>query len=312
MNRLQNILAVVDLSPCSRAALAQAARLSTWNKARLHVLYGVDELDLIEAAEAMKQPFEAFQEVTLKGAEAALKQMMRRTKLPAGTAYRIEVGPIIELLLRVVNSTSADLVVMGVRGTPDGPNGAGMLATRALRKTRTKVMLVEEGKTRRFRRIIACIDFSETSREVVIQTLRVARQDRSQVRFVHVFFAPWRRFGFRTPSPSASLNYAQEHRLRLLERLRAWVGDTGPVRSSFEAIDADNPAMGIARYAQEAEADLIVLGRRGRTELGYLLMGSTVERLARELSCCLLTVQRVEDPLSRIAGMNEPAETTRN
>jgi len=40
---------------------------------------------------------------------------------------------------------------------------------------------------------------------------------------------------------------------------------------------------GIVQYAKEVKADLVILGTRGRTSLRYVLLGSTAERLLREL-----------------------------
>jgi len=47
----------------------------------------------------------------------------------------------------------------------------------------------------------------------------------------------------------------------------------------------------ILRVAQEAQADLIVLGTHGRTGLGRLLMGSVAEQVVRQAACPVLTVK---------------------
>jgi len=301
MNRLRNLLAVIDFSEGARAVLSQAARLARWNQARLHLLLGLEEQELRDAAEAMLQPRRSFEKVTVAGAQAWVRQLRRRVRLPAGTRVEVVVGPVIDLILRRVAETKADLAVMGVRGAEEGTRGAGVLATRMLRKTATKVLLVEPGKSRPFRRLVACVDFSETSREVVTQALRIAEHDQAEVDFLHVFFAPWRRFGYRAPSPTASVDFARDYRARVSRQLQEWVGDGGKIRVRFRVMDAPRAGVGIVTHARKWGADLIVLGRRGRSELGYLLLGSTAERLARELTCSLLTVQRLDPvPLSTL------------
>jgi len=45
------------------------------------------------------------------------------------------------------------------------------------------------------------------------------------------------------------------------------------------------------RVAQEANADLIVMGTHGWTGLGRLLMGSVAEQVVRRASCPVLTVK---------------------
>jgi nucleotide-binding universal stress UspA family protein len=39
------------------------------------------------------------------------------------------------------------------------------------------------------------------------------------------------------------------------------------------------------------QADLVVLGHKGRTNLRYVLLGSTVERLLREVPCSVLVAR---------------------
>ena len=294
MNRLKNILVIADFSPWSRAALAQAARMAKWNKAKLHLLHTIEESDIRDAAEAMRQGTETFQKRVVRQAEQSVLQLLKKARLATRPKWRVRVGTATELLLEEIEAVKADLVAVGLRGNGDDPRGVGMLATRALRKTGTKVMLVEKRKTRRFRRIVACVDFSDTAREVVAQALRVAAQDGCRVDFLHVFFPPWQRLGYRAASPAASVQFARDYRARQLVELAAWVGDTGEVRSTFTVLDSPSAGQAIAEHTRATRADLVVLGRRGRSPLGYLLMGSTVERLARELQCSLLAVRRLQ------------------
>ncbi len=52
-----------------------------------------------------------------------------------------------------------------------------------------------------------------------------------------------------------------------------------------------NPARTICQVAKEWPADLIVLGRRGRSGLGELILGSVSNFVLHHAHCCILTVQ---------------------
>ncbi|HRH96160.1 MAG TPA: universal stress protein, partial [Prosthecobacter sp.] len=52
-----------------------------------------------------------------------------------------------------------------------------------------------------------------------------------------------------------------------------------------------NLGRGIADHAEKAAADLIILGALGRTNLRYLLLGSTAERVLTRLPCSVLVVK---------------------
>ena len=77
----------------------------------------------------------------------------------------------------------------------------------------------------------------------------------------------------------------------LEQRLKEFVGDTSGVDPHFAVFDAGSHRCGIAEYARQVEADLVVLGTKGRTNLRYVLLGSTVERLLRDVPCSVLTVK---------------------
>jgi nucleotide-binding universal stress UspA family protein len=119
----------------------------------------------------------------------------------------------------------------------------------------------------------------------------VASQDQSRVHFLHVVSPPGRRFGFRTGSPRESIEHAGRDQTRLRSRLKDFVGDVGTVPVSYDLVQGGSHGHAIAEFCRAVDAKLIVLGRRGKTDLQYVLLGSTAERLVRELPTSLLVVQ---------------------
>jgi nucleotide-binding universal stress UspA family protein len=62
------------------------------------------------------------------------------------------------------------------------------------------------------------------------------------------------------------------------------------IESRVRLVKATNHGTGIAAHARHTKADLIVIGRKGRTNLRYVLMGSTTEKLLTILPCSVLVV----------------------
>jgi nucleotide-binding universal stress UspA family protein len=58
------------------------------------------------------------------------------------------------------------------------------------------------------------------------------------------------------------------------------------------AVLLGEPAHGIANYAQEKKADLIVIPSHGRTGLTRLLIGSVAERVVRLAHCPVLVLRK--------------------
>ena len=71
-----------------------------------------------------------------------------------------------------------------------------------------------------------------------------------------------------------------------------------------------DPASEILRLAQDAKADVIVMGTHGRTGLPRLLMGSVAEQVVRKAPCPVVTVK---SPMSSrqvsVKAVPEPATT---
>ena len=139
--------------------------------------------------------------------------------------------------------------------------------------------------------ILVGVDFSDQSREAVIQALRVAEPDHAEVHFLHVFTGSWGRYALVPDAWEVDEAQAAQYRRALELRLREFVGETGKHSVHFTVTEAANHGHGIAEYARRVHADLLVLGTKGRSNLGYVLLGSTVERLLREIPCSALVVR---------------------
>ena len=65
---------------------------------------------------------------------------------------------------------------------------------------------------------------------------------------------------------------------------------TGRPRVSHVFLEGD-PATEIARFAADANIDLIVMGTHGRTGLERMLLGSVAEQTLRSAPCSVLVVK---------------------
>lgn len=291
MNQLKSILVGVDFSDCSRSALAQALRMARWNNAQLKVLHALEHIRISDAAWTSHIPHEKLEADALAEARTGLLQCLREAGASKEVGALVDLGSPIDCILRRVRENAVDLLVLGVKGDSMIPMGAGTLATKCLRKSPSKVMLVHGGHTGAFRRIITGVDFSEGSRDAIRQALHVARQDNAHVHFVHVFSGSWGRSAVIPDAWEVSGETASQYRQALEGRLREFVGDVSGSQARFGVVEAGSHGHGLAEYALRFRADLLVLGSKGRSNLAYVMLGTTVERLLREIPCSALVVR---------------------
>jgi nucleotide-binding universal stress UspA family protein len=146
-------------------------------------------------------------------------------------------------------------------------------------------------------RILAATDGSETSEQAVEQAARLAKDQKAQLRIVHVIEQS--RLAFAAAGPVAIdlegiLEALRKSGQAALERARAIAHQLG-VQAEVaivgdDAVD-DRVAMVLVEEARRWKADLIVLGTHGRRGLNHLLMGSVAEAVARVAPAHVLLVR---------------------
>jgi nucleotide-binding universal stress UspA family protein len=153
-----------------------------------------------------------------------------------------------------------------------------------------KVLLVDSGHARPFQTIVACVNFTPSAQEVIEQAKRLAALGASRVDFLHVYDPPWHRLRHVLPALSVSQEL-RDHYLNTLEcQLKGLVGEAAGLTARCVLHESPLHRSGIAAYAQVQDADLIVLSTR-QTRQECELLGSTAERLLRELPCSVVVLK---------------------
>lgn len=134
-------------------------------------------------------------------------------------------------------------------------------------------------------KILHPTDYSELSRPAFVLACALARDFGAELILCHVGPPPIIAVGegmvVELPTGEAEQMKAR------LEQLKP---DDAQVRVTHSLLRGDS-ADEIVRLADEAKADLIVMGTHGRGGLGRLLMGSVAEGVMRKATCPVVTVK---------------------
>ena len=293
MNTLRTILAATDFSPASTAALAQAARLAAATGAALHVIHVVPSQRLTDWSSLMPDHQQTVVRHLEDDACAQLDAELADLGMPDTVEAHVVTGNVVHEILIAVARLEADLLVLGSNGSAGAPD-LGTIAVRCVRKAPTRVLLVPTGVEGRFERVLACLDFSELTPQILTQAFRVARVDDSQVTVVHVFQPPWERVRWGIPPENASeleLQMRSLLRSRLREVTNEQADESAGVDLTFELVESHDHAEGIAQYARDVDTDLVVVGTTGRGALAYMMLGTTAEKVLRHVGCAVLAVK---------------------
>lgn len=292
MKKIHRIIAGIDLSPHSRNALREAARLAAFDESTLTVLHVVEQslVDAIGQSLKLDGP----------GVIAHIGKSLQKFIADAGVdttnlKCEIAVGHAFVELMKSCKAHAADLLVMGSRGSQHGPGTIGAIATKCIRKAPPDVLVVKEDITGPHQHIIACVDFSETSAKALRIARRIAEQDGATLDCLYVdqsalaLAADYG--GYLPPLPATDGGSVD-----------VWQKDldafTEPLLRNNSISQTRNIVMermsirdAIMELVSTTKATLVTLGTRGKTDLRSLIMGTTAEKIVRHAPCSILAVK---------------------
>ena len=224
---------------------------------------------------------------------------MNRASCGAAVDVRVEEssdarGPILDL----ARTLPADLIVMGSHGRSGIERFLlGSVAERVLRSAPCPVMVVPPydavaPSAVSFKHIVCAIDFSASSLAGLTWALSMAEEADARLSLLHVIEVPPE---LRAPAAATYDNVDELHaavRADILTRLRSLVPSSAPPFCSVETAAAAGAAgHAILTFAEERDADLIVMGAQGHGAFERWLFGSKTRDVVCGSTCPVLTVR---------------------
>lgn len=136
-------------------------------------------------------------------------------------------------------------------------------------------------------KILACVDSSLYSVDVAECALRYARAFRATLEFVHVFESPLA-YDLGAAIDIPMIRRAESEAVDA--RLNQVVEGVHDVEWSKVELEG-GPARMIVARASEVDADLLIIGNRGRGELASLVLGSTSHGVIHAAPCDVVVVK---------------------
>lgn len=212
---------------------------------------------------------------------------------------RVLRGRPIRELIRTVEEESCDLLIRNVSGANEPGNlFFGSLDMRLIRNCPCPVWLVKP-RPAMFERVLAAIDPLPESREEEKQNERIidlaaslADWEDGQVFAVAAWQVRGEPLLVTKMAPERFKEHVDEIAVTARTHFRNAMRSTelAPVKAN-QRFEAGEPSEVIRKYAQEIDADVIVMGTLARTGIPGLLIGNTAERVLRQVRSSVLTIK---------------------
>ncbi len=285
MKPFQHILTATDLSAPARHAIERAALISQETEASLDLLH-VANLGPLERLRQLMGIAPADMEAhILNAARKNLLDLAASLHQRYGIAAGIHVvaGALLTKLAEEADARAADLLVCGAKGESGIRHFAlGTTASRMLSTTTRPILVVRQQPHEPYRRVLVPVDFSPSSLGAIQQARRIAPD--AEIVLLHVFDVP-----FEGQLRYANVEEEMIHQYRILARqeasqkLQALRDDSGlSTHNSHLVVLHGDAALRIIEQEQEADCDLIAMGKHGENLLEDLLLGSVTRHVLTE------------------------------
>jgi len=295
MNTFHQIVVGVDFSPNSLQAVRAAVRLRSGSGTGLHIVHILDRRVVEDLREHTQMSEERVRAQAAGRLDRWVEELLGANH---GAVTEAVIGHPFEGLMGAVERHHADLLVLGSRGMNTGKGHPGAVAAKCIRKAPCDVLLVRRDQSGPFNRIVACVDFSDTSAKAIQLARKIAADEGAGLQALHVHAPSLFAGAILEPFPPTEIQSIEESRERTahvdFEKFLANQPAGGHPMESVFRINS-SPTDGIVDHLTTHNADLAVLGTRGRSGFKILLLGTTAERLVHEAPCSVLTV-KAKDP----------------
>jgi nucleotide-binding universal stress UspA family protein len=290
MRPLERVIVGHDLRSGGATALESALVLARRYRASVRVIHVIEaHHHSLHVSRSKNRQCKIEERVTRSGADLE-KIVEGRTDCRRQMDYEVRVGnPFFELILAAC-AWHADLIVVG------GPDRQsfhllGSTAERLVRKSFAPVLVTRKPLSHIAERFLVPTDFSLAARQAAEVGINLAQSFGGRIFFFHAFDpTPW----YSYPYDEEALGLMTIPELTMDDVEDDWVSFLGKLPTASVPWQArteeGRPADKIVKYAEEIDADLIIMGTHGRTGLEYILLGSVAEGIVRRASSPVLII----------------------
>lgn len=195
------------------------------------------------------------------------------------TLIEVHEGNPVDRLLKLANQKDVDLLVVGNKAERPA---TGAVAEKVLKAANRSVLMVPEQLPDQMDRILVPVDFSDHSLRALRQALKIQANSPIplQVKCQHVYHLPagWHTSG-KSEKEFADImcQHAKKDYQKFLAKLPAQYHNIPCV---FTRDNNNDPVREIFNQAVREQADLIIVGSKGKSAAAAVLMGSVADRLA--------------------------------
>jgi nucleotide-binding universal stress UspA family protein len=281
------IVAATDFSDDAGYAVQRAALLASQHGLALELLHVLDRASLDAVREWVRDPADLAERL-VDDARRLLEQAAAALG-PAASA-RVAVGDVRDEI--VANCEDAALLVVGARGlSPLRDAMLGTTAERIVGRCDAPILVVRKPAAGPYRNVVLAVDLLPRSENVAAAARRFAPGAR--VAAVHAYEVPFEAALQRAGVSADDIgrHRAEAHRAAISEIERMSTAALGDPFALLPVVARGDASRLILDERLSLGADLVIIGKRRRSAVEALLLGSVTRHVIADADCDVLVVR---------------------
>jgi nucleotide-binding universal stress UspA family protein len=278
MYLIKKLIVCLDQSPLDRTLIQYAAFLAKLNP--IKKIYFVNVIKNLSVPKEILDEFpnlvENMIQERIDSMEAEVKNNFPGIK-GLTLNFVVKEGTLSKKILKLSEEKSVDLILIGRKVNLPG---TGVASSRLARRASCGLLIIPEGTTPKISKLLVPSDFSDYSKDALEEAILIASQ-KGKVDIVcqNVYSIP-SGYHFTGMTFEEFKKIMQEHAEINFKKFIRKIDPLGiKITPVYTLDDDDDPVQEIVSKALEINADLIVIGAKGKTAATALFIGSIAERL---------------------------------
>lgn len=276
MYKIERLLVALDLTEMDELLVKYSSHLAKFLESeKVYFIHVARDLELPEDLKKNYPDLMAPSDESMTDSINKLIEKSWESNYNCEKVVEIKEGDPSEQILKWVNIKNVDMMVMGRKRKM---KGGGIVPQKIAKVAQTSLMMVPEGFSFKLDKIVVSVDFSKHSKLAVEEALAITNDKNIKLSLVNVYRVP---VGYNKTGKSydefATImkGHAKVDFNEFIER------NDFPEEMECHYVldDDDSPADKIFEFASEQNADMIVMGSKGRTGLASILLGSVAEKV---------------------------------
>lgn len=233
-----------------------------------------------EVPSQLEKQFPELLENALKDRKEEMAKKVKEFFIPetAKTHINVKKGHILKDLLLFAEKEGIDLIVVGRKNKKDG----GILNTRLARRATCSLLIVPQDAKIQSDKILVPIDFSDNSQMALEKAVDIANFTDAKIITQNVYQVP---VGYHYSGKSfdefskVMENNARDDFKKFVKKIKLAEADIEQMYTLVK--EEDNIMIDVYKTAIDVEADIMIVGAKGRTAATALFIGSKSEKLVQ-------------------------------